>query len=127
MTNAISFGVVLSLNDCKDIAWESSGKIVIDDKGTIVVANSQAEGMFKTIMGGLIGKKIESVLPLPVVEDHVRLRDEFIRNPLSKSMNLGREVKGRRSDSTEIRVLVALWPFYASGALYVMASIHELS
>lgn len=116
----------LSLATCKDVAWESYGRIFIDNQGKIIVVNNRAELIFKTIPGWLIGKKIEELLPPEIAESHVELRDTYIDNPLIKNMNFAREVKGLRTDGAHIRVIVALWPFVISGNLYVMASVQEL-
>jgi PAS domain S-box-containing protein len=85
------------------------GILLVDSRGTITFANSSALSCFGYQRGELLGQLIEILIPVPLREEHVHLRDGYLRQPEQRMM-AGRELRGRRKDGTEVPVAIGLNP-----------------
>lgn len=127
-SNMLQFTIPPSVSFCKDVAWDSSGHLVVDQNGLIVLSNPKADDTFGEIRGGLVNKRVEQLMPEESAAKHPGLRAVFMAaSPANHAMNFGREVLAKRLDGVSIRVLVALTPFRDErGAYFVMAKIDQL-
>ena len=57
--------------------------VVIDPSGVIVLVNAQTENMFGYDRRDLVGKKVETLVPLHNRDRHVQQRREFFQSPRS--------------------------------------------
>jgi two-component system, sensor histidine kinase PdtaS len=84
------------------------GILSIDGEGRIAHANGQAERMFGYGKNELLGCLIESLVPRRFVGQHVGSRDDYFKEPRTRSMGEGLELFGRRKDDTEFPIDVML-------------------
>ena len=101
--------------------------IVVDGQGAITLVNQAAERVFGYTREEMIGQKIEMLLPETLRTVHVTFRDDFMRNPSTRSMGAGRELVGQRKDGSEVPVEIGLNPIRAKGGVMVLASIVDIT
>ncbi|MGN6669246.1 MAG: sensor histidine kinase [Trinickia sp.] len=102
--------------------------IIIDQDGRIVLANHPAERLFGYPNQGLIGQRLEILIPERFRQVHVTERKDYFSQPRARPMGVGMELRGQRSDGVEIPIEVSLSPLKTDrGLMLVMATIHDVS
>jgi PAS domain S-box-containing protein len=101
--------------------------IMVDSNARISMVNAAAERMFGYARSEMIGQEIELLLPEAIRSPHVKFRNDFMRNPSTRSMGAGRDLLGRRKDGTEVPVEIGLNPILAPGGVQVLASIVDIT
>jgi PAS domain S-box-containing protein len=104
-----------------------SGMAMIDRNGKIVMINTETERLFGYRRDELIGRSVDTLLPLHLCNQHARHRDSFTLHPEARRMGAGRDLFGLRKDGSEFPVEVALNPIQANGALHVLSVIVDIS
>jgi two-component system, LuxR family, sensor kinase FixL len=104
-----------------------NGIIMVDMTGSIMLSNSEAEKMFGYGRGELLGKKVESLIPMRYQGTHPIERDHFIHHPQKRQMGAGRDLSGLKRDGTEIPVEIGLNPIETPEGRYILASILDIS
>ena len=101
--------------------------LVIDDGGTIVLANLGTERMFGYDRDDLIGASVETLVPERLRAAHEGLRNRFVLNPAHRPMGTGLALTGHRRDESEVPVEVSLSPVDTSVGTFVAAAIRDVS
>jgi len=111
------------------LAFEASPNaiLIIDQKGSIVLANSQAEAHFGYSKEELIGKSIETLVPKRVRREHKKLRVDFFKQPETRPMGAGRDLRALRKDNSEFPVEIGLTSIETKNGLFVMAVIVDIT
>jgi two-component system sensor kinase FixL len=104
-----------------------SAILLVDDKGMITLANSQAEIVFGYPRAELIAKPVEMLIPERFRVPHVGLRHDYARDARARMMGTGRELFACRKDGGEIPVEVALNPMPAERRLFVLVSVVDIT
>ena len=104
-----------------------SAILLVDDKGTIALANAQAERVFGYPRAELVAKPVELLIPERFRVPHVRLRDAYSRDPQTRTMGTGRELFACRKDGSEVPVEAALSPMPTEEGMFVLASVVDIS
>ncbi|MBU6301409.1 MAG: PAS domain S-box protein [Verrucomicrobia bacterium] len=117
-----------SLNDHDEVfrlVFEAApnGIVVIDESGTVVLVNRQAEKMFGYERQEFIGLRIEDLVPERLRPAHVRHREEFSQSPSQRAMGIGRDLRARRKDGSEFPVEIGLTPVRSPTGMLVVSSI----
>jgi len=76
----------------------TEGILVANDKGEIVRTNPSAERLFGYEKDGLLGKKIEVLIPKRLTERHIGHREKFSHNPHARSMGAGIDLFGLKKE-----------------------------
>ena len=105
----------------------SEGIIIVDENGTIVIANPVSEQIFGYGADGLTGVDLENLLPARYRTQHVNFREGFNRHPEPRRMGFGRDLRALRKDGTEFPVEISLSFTKVKGQLLVMAFISDIS
>ncbi|MDE3235614.1 MAG: PAS domain S-box protein [Bacteroidota bacterium] len=103
--------------------YATEGILVIDQSGTIIMANPSSENLFGYEEGELIGKKIELLIPSRYTRHHEQYRTKYHRNPHPRSMGIGMDLFGKRKDNSEFNVEVSLSPFETVEGEFVIAFV----
>jgi two-component system sensor kinase FixL len=103
------------------------GIITTDTSGTMVLVNSQAEKLLGYEPGGLILRKIETVVPVRFREGHSSLRDSYIANPYPRPMGQGVMIFGLRRDGSEFPAEISLSPMHSDAGLLICAAIRDIT
>ena len=101
--------------------------VMINADGTIVLANLEAHRIFGYSAGELVGRSLETLIPRRYQHTHVVQRNSFFSCPESRTMGVGRELFGLRSDGSEFPVEVGLNPVHTDAGVFVISAIADIS
>lgn len=105
----------------------TEGIIICDQSGTIVRANPSAEKAFGYYPNGLIGVKIEELIPTRFVPDHSKLRDGYMAKPHARSMGKNMDLYAKRKDNSEFPVEISLSYFKQGEETFVISFIIDVT
>ena len=106
------------------------GMLVVDEQGAIILTNHEVETIFGYQAGELVGSPIEALVPQDVSGRHVALRDSYLKDDHSRSIDAtNRELRGVRKDGTELPVELSLSRLPAIGGRgkCVCASVRDIT
>jgi len=104
-----------------------TGLVIVDLAGKIAFANTTAEGMLLYERNQLQGQSIQALVPAAGRPEHSARVDAFLKNPVRRSMGMGRELTALRRDGTEFPVEIGLNPLPTSDGTWVLASIVDVT
>ena len=128
-------GVLMDITERKQaeekfrLATEASpsGIILVNDRGHIVLVNSQIEKLFGYQREELLGKLVDTLVPERFAAQHPAHRGEFVAAPTARVMGAGRELFARRKDGSEFPVEIGLSPIEAPEGILVLATVVDIS
>ena len=97
--------------------------LLIDQEGSIVLANQQVTMLFGYPLDQLIDHPLEQLLPERLRGQHVARRATYLSTPHSRPMGIGLDLVGRRRDGSEFPIDISLRPFSINRQLHITASI----
>jgi PAS domain S-box-containing protein len=100
-------------------------KVVVDERGTIVLVNHQTELMFGYTREELLGKQVETLLPERFRARHVQHRASYGDDPRTRPMGVELELFGLRKNGRELAVEIMLAPIVISSGTYTIAIIRR--
>lgn len=98
--------------------------VVVDDSGTILLANAACGALLRLDPATLRGRPVETIVPERFAE-HMEHRKDFSERPAARPMGRGIQLYARRADGREIPVDIALSPFTLAGLSYVACAIRD--
>jgi sigma-B regulation protein RsbU (phosphoserine phosphatase) len=101
--------------------------VVVDCRGQVVLANSQAERMFQRSPRELAGLAIEALIPERFREAHLQHREKYKQTPHVRPMGRVMELTALRGDGSEFPVEISLGPIPASDEPAVFVVIRDLT
>ncbi|HKU42993.1 MAG TPA: PAS domain S-box protein [Polyangiales bacterium] len=101
--------------------------IMVDEAGTMLLVNTQAERLFGYSRGELVGRSIDMLVPARQRGEHRKHRTAFSERPETRSMASSREIYGLRRDGTEVPIEIGLTPIITQDGLVVLSSIVDIS
>ena len=104
-----------------------SGMVMVNDAGTVVLVNAEAERLFGYRRDELIGQPVEILVPERFRGGHPAYRREFGARPEVRRLGEGRDLYGRRRDGVEIPVEIGLNPVSTREGLMVLSVIVDIS
>lgn len=104
-----------------------NGIIIVNNKGQIILCNSELEKMFGYSSGDLLNKSVEQLVPLASREAHCKMRLQYTLSPQKRYLGSGRELKGIRKDSTEFPIEIGLNPIQLKESNFILASVIDIS
>jgi PAS domain S-box-containing protein len=104
-----------------------TGIVVVDDEGVIKLVNGSAEKQFGYERLELVGKSVDELLPEARAGNHRKLREAFHRQPESRLMGSGLDLRGRRKDGSEFPIEIGLNPISQSGRMAILATTIDIS
>lgn len=117
----------------KDIRFEalfnsaSLGIIVVDKKGTIVLANHFANKLFAYQEQSMEGEILEKLIPQRYHHNHVGHREGYTQDPKARGMGIGMTLSAIKKDGTEFPVEVSLGHFKSDHEQFVIAYIADIT
>jgi PAS domain S-box-containing protein len=101
--------------------------VMANQKGTIVLVNSQTEQLFGYMRDELIGQSVDRLVPERVRSTHPSYRAGFFTDPKTRPMGAGRDLYGVHKDGHEIPVEIGLNPLVTEEGTFVLASIIDIT
>jgi PAS domain S-box-containing protein len=101
--------------------------LIVDEYGTILLANSQTAKLFGYSREELIGQTVEKLMPPRFRETHTKHRGQFFSAPRLRPMGAGLDLYGLRRDGSEFSVEISLNPIATEGRTLVTSSIRDIS
>lgn len=101
--------------------------LVVNQAGSIVVANEQAAALFGYDRGELQRLSLESLMPVRFRGIHANHRQHFFSTPRTRPMGVGLQLFGLRKDGTEFPVDISLRPFLLDGNLHVIGAMRDMT
>jgi PAS domain S-box-containing protein len=117
----------------KDIRFEalfnsaSLGIIVVDKKGTIVLANHFANKLFAYQEKSMEGEILEKLIPQRYHHNHVGHREGYTNDPKARGMGIGMTLSAIKKDGTEFPFEVSLGHFKTNNDQFVIAYIADIT
>ncbi|MGB3779714.1 MAG: PAS domain S-box protein [Tunicatimonas sp.] len=103
------------------------GILVVDQQGTMVMANPYCRRLFGYSEEELIGQPLEQLIPPRLKEEHAGLRESFFADPQARPMGTGRRLHGLRKDGEQFAVEVSLSHMEIKGQRYAIAFIADVT
>ncbi|MFN8375035.1 MAG: PAS domain S-box protein [Anaerolineae bacterium] len=101
--------------------------VIVNDQGTIVVANAQAQKVFGYSAEELIGASVDRLVPERLAGKHPQHRIGYFANRKTRPMGAGMELFGRRKDGSEFSVEISLSPLETEDGVLVSSVIRDIT
>ncbi len=101
--------------------------VLVDAAGLITLVNRQTERLFGYPREVMLGRPIEFLVPAPLRQGHGVRRSRYLAQPSTRSMGVGRDLYGLRSDGTEVPIEIGLTPIETPQGSRVVASIIDIA
>lgn len=101
--------------------------VAVDVKGLVRTLNTQAEADFGYEREELIDQPVEILLPFALAHQHRAQREHFMTRPHTRPMRMGRNLRVRRKDCSELPVDIHLGLIEIAAEKLVIAVIHDVT
>jgi PAS domain S-box-containing protein len=101
--------------------------VIVNARGTIVMANPATQTVFGYSPEELIGKPIEILVPESLRAGHHAHRDRYFSSPQKRPMGLGMELKAVRKDGLEFYVEISLSYIQSSQGTLGVALVTDIT
>ncbi len=103
------------------------GIVIVDDDGMIVFVNPMMSTMFGYTSAELVGTNVDALLPEDLRAHHQDLRDGYTKNPHSRQMGSGLELRGRHKTGDVFPVEIGLSPMQGALNDFVVAVVRDVT
>ena len=101
--------------------------VVVDQAGTIVLLNVQAEKQFGYSRDELVGQKVKNIIPEGFAERLVADALRSVEDALAQQIGTGIELIARRRDGSEFPIELMLSPLESAEGILVTAAIRDIT
>jgi protein-histidine pros-kinase len=101
--------------------------VVVDESGTIRVANHRTKELFGYARAELIGQHVEMLIPAASRVRHPSLRNGYFKHPSVRPMGAGLQLWAVRKDGSEFPVDVSLSPLETPEGTLVSAAVRDIT
>jgi two-component system, NarL family, sensor histidine kinase DevS len=124
---AVIADTLLGLGAAQLIEAAPDATLIVDETGTIVVANASAVSLFGYAHDQLVGQLVEALVPVDKRTNHVTDRKDFQASPHRRPMGVGLELTAVPADGSEVPVEVSLSPLVVGERHLTIASARDIS
>jgi PAS domain S-box-containing protein len=101
--------------------------IAVDQEGTIVLVNAQAERMFGYQPGTLRGLSLEVLVPEALRQAHRTHRHDYMAAPRTRPMGIGYELAGLKRNGQTFPLEIGLSSIATDQGVVAIASVRDIS
>jgi len=101
--------------------------VAVDQAGTMVQVNTQAQALFGYLRDELIGQKVEMLVPESYRSQHHHHREGFAQTPKTRRMGANLDLYGRRRNGSTFPVEISLSPISTEKGTFVLSAIRDIS
>lgn len=101
--------------------------VIVNQKGQIVLVNTQTEQLFGYSRQELLGQLVEILIPKRHQMSHPAQRQSYFQQPRTRPMGTGRDLFGMRKDGSEFPVEISLSPLETDEGVLVSSSIRDIT
>lgn len=101
--------------------------LMVDQNGTILMANSRSLTLFGYEDAELIGQSIEILVPTQFRSEHPKHRERFFKDPRQRAMGAESDLTAVRKDGTEFPVKVGLSPVATADGQAVICGVMDIT
>jgi PAS domain S-box-containing protein len=101
--------------------------VVVDQAGTIAMANEQIAALFGYRREELQGQQLEMLLPQRYREAHITHRKHYFIAPRTRPMGAGLQLFGQHKDGAEFPVDISLRPLLLDEEPYAIGAIRDVT
>lgn len=101
--------------------------LVTNERGNILLINTQAEKLFGYSREELAGHSVETLVPPALRDKHVQHRRNFHEHINQRPMGIGHELAVLRKDGSEIPVEITLSPLESRDGIWVIAAVRDIT
>ena len=101
--------------------------VLVNERGSIILVNAQAEKLFGYSRAELLGQSIEMLVPERFRPGHPALRDSFNHAPVARPMGAGRDLYGRCKDGSEVPIEIGLNSIKTDAGSFTLAAITNIA
>jgi PAS domain S-box-containing protein len=109
------------------VSSAEEGIILADTAGLVIVANEAAHIAFGYSPGALRRQPLSEIVPERYRAQHATKFKAFCENPRFATSLMHVEVEGRKSDGSEVPLVVSVWPLRRGDELVIAAFIQPLT
>ena len=103
----------------------ADGLALIDDKGTLALVNRTTNNMFGYEPGELIGRAVETLIPVGLRTAHRSHRAAYAQAPTARPMGVRARLVGLRKDGATFPIEISLSPVPTATGLFSLAVIRD--
>lgn len=109
--------------------WSAAadGLLLVDENGTIRLANTALDDLFGYGCGELVGTMIEQLVPPEVQFNHVGFRSGYEERPITRAMAASRLLEGLRKEGSTFPVTISLSRLSTSEGAMTIATVRDLT
>lgn len=109
------------------LATAADPMIVIDEHGTIEIANQATSKLFGYTQEALLGQNVSMLMPEPFRTEHDGYLSNYLETGETKIIGIGREVTARRGDGSTFPIALAVSEVGGHGPRRFTGIIHDLT
>jgi len=101
--------------------------VIADERGEIVLVNSQVERLFGYAREELVGQQVEVLVPARLRRDHAGHRHEYLGDLHARPMGSGLDLYACRKDGSEFPVEISLSPLATDQGTLISSAIRDVT
>ena len=101
--------------------------VVVDDRGRIVLVNSQTEKLFGYRRDELLQQPVEALIPERFWTQHRHHRTSYTAHAQFRPMGVGLELYGMRKDGSEFPLEISLSPQKTKDGVLISSTIRDIT